>query len=86
ESMSRFATRHGINPQRIAWWRARIGASSSTTSALTLVPLTVRPAANAAAAAVSIVVDTIRVDVDPQRVSPQWIAAVVDALAATRRA
>lgn len=80
ESMAGFADRHGLNAQRIAWWRKRI---PSTTSSLTLVPVTVRAEAPArASAALSLVVaGDLRIDVaDAARVPPSWFAAVVDAL------
>lgn len=41
ESMAGFAHRHGLNAQRIAWWRERL-ASTPVAAALTVVPVTVR--------------------------------------------
>jgi transposase-like protein len=82
ESMAEFAHRHGINPERISWWRERLASKTSAT--VTLVPVTVRDAVTLApkGAALSLVLaDDVRVEVaDPSRVSPQWFAAVVDAL------
>ena len=82
ESMAEFAHRHGVNPQRIAWWRERLASKTSAT--VTLVPVTVRAAGASApqGAALSLALsDGVRVEVtDPSRVSPQWFAAVVDAL------
>lgn len=82
DSMAGFADRHGLNAQRLAWWRERL--ASTPTPSMTLVPVTVRaaPVAPASAAPLSLIVcDGVRVDVtDASRVSPLWFAAVVDAL------
>jgi len=79
ESMAGFADRHGLNAQRIAWWRKRLASTSS--SALTWVPVTVRAEPSRASAALSLVVADLRIDVtDASRVPPLWFAAVVDAL------
>lgn len=79
--MSAFAARHGINAQRIAWWRGRVPAMPAIP---TLVPVTVRaePRVWSAAAMVTLSVGTrVRVEVtDAARVPPRWFAAVVDAL------
>jgi len=81
ESMAGFADRHGLNAQRIAWWRKK--SASTASSALTLVPVTVRAEPSRASAALSLVVSgDVRIDVtDASRVPPLWFAAVVDALA-----
>jgi hypothetical protein len=82
ESMAGFADRHGLNAQRLAWWRARLGMAAP--AAMTLVPVTVRatPAARPEGPALSLVIgDDMRIDVsDASRVPPLWFAAVVDAL------
>jgi hypothetical protein len=79
-SMAAFARQHEIDAQRVRWWRDRAPAKSS---ALTLVPVTVRESMFARTnAVVSIAVGgDVRVDVDdPSRVAPLWFAAVIDAL------
>jgi hypothetical protein len=86
ESIAGFAYRHGINAQRIKWWRDRVPASTpSLAPSVTLVPVTVRPtlAPTASSPALSLMVgDVVRVDVaDASRVPPLWFAAVVEALA-----
>lgn len=87
EAMAPFAQRHGINPQRIAWWSDRLSSTSSAPPAMTLVPVTVRAATSPAAttlagAALSLVIGgDLRIDVvDASRVPPLWLAAVVDAI------
>jgi hypothetical protein len=85
ESMAGFAYRHGLNAQRIAWWRDRLPAPTpSPTPSLTLVPVTLRatPVALSSSAAVSLMVGgAVRVEVaDASRVPPLWFAAVVEAL------
>jgi hypothetical protein len=75
-SMSAFARQRGLSPQRLAWWRTRLG-SAEQVSLAPLVPVTV----TAASAAVEIVVGDVRVDVAaPEAVSPTWVAELVDRL------
>ena len=86
KSMAGFAYRHGLNAERIAWWRDRIPAAThSSAPSVTLVPVTVRATSPAPASspAVSLMIgDGVRVDVaDASRVPPLWFAALVEALA-----
>jgi transposase-like protein len=84
ESMTSFARRHGLSPQRLGWWRQRLAPSST----VTLVPATVRAAAarEENAAPLSVVVSgAVRLDIArPGLVSPAWVASLLDELA-TRR-
>lgn len=73
-----FARRHGLRPQRLAWWRDRLEASRPA-----LVPVTVRAAATTTPAAV-LCVGELRVEVaDVSQLSPAWIAALAAALRET---
>jgi transposase-like protein len=77
ESTAAFARRHGIRARRITWWKARLSRTPPGT--VTLVPVTVRSTAPTTAAAALFVGD-VRVELDPARVAPAWVAAVAAAL------
>ena len=91
QSLAAFSQLHGVNKQRITWWRARLGSTSllEATAPMTLVPLTVRAATvpHTAGAALSLVIgDGLRLDVaDASRVPPLWLAGLIDALSAGGR-
>lgn len=75
EPLASFARRHGANPQRLAWWRDRVGTEAQSA----LVPVTIGRAILTDAVTVSI--GDVRVEVaDLSQVSPTWIAAVVASL------
>ncbi len=85
QTMPAFSRRHGLKSQRLAWWQIRLAAPTNVSrSTQTLIPMTVAAAPKVATvAALSLVVGPsgVRVDVlDPARVPPSWLAAVVDAL------
>lgn len=82
-TLEAFARSRGLVPQRLAWWRKRLRASrSETTAALTLVPATVIDAtavASAGPAAMIRLAHGIVIELDGA--SPSWIAALARELA-----
>lgn len=82
-SLEAFARSRGLVPQRLAWWRKRLRASRSETSAaLTLVPATVidtAAVAPAGPAAMIRLAHGIVIEIDD--VSPAWVAALARELA-----
>ncbi len=84
ESLTAFARRHGVVPQRLSWWRKRMAIGSAPKLApLALLPVTVRQAPLIALppAPVSVRWGTVRIDVaDPSKVPPRWFAALVTSL------
>ena len=90
-SASEFARRHGLNPQRLCWWRKRLGKStgleSSQTAAVvstvSFVPAEVRTPAMACGAVPAVVRLPCDVAIefgDAEWVTPRWIAALVGEL------
>ena len=82
-TLEAFARSRGLVPQRIAWWRKRLRASRSETSAaLTLVPAAVIDATAVASAGPGAMIrlpDGIVIELDGA--SPSWIAALARELA-----
>lgn len=79
ESVPAFARRHGVGPERIAYWQERV----AEVEAPVLVPMIVRAAAPTASVgvAVTVAIGGVRVEVaDAARVPPAWLAALVGAL------
>ena len=81
ESMSGFARRHGLSPQRLLWWRERLKAKRSP-ERVSLAPLVLRSIGESAPGAVTIEVDGgIMVHVrEVERAPASWVAALVSAL------
>jgi transposase-like protein len=82
ESVAGFARRLGVIPQRLFWWRKRLGHASSLEAPPTFVPVTVRPAmAESIAVGVPVVVTVgngIRVEIhDVDAHTAAWVAALV---------
>jgi hypothetical protein len=72
ETLEAFARTRGLVPQRIAWWRKRLGVPCSTKpTALTLVPATV-----ISAEPVAMLRLPGEVVLELSSVSPSWIAAL----------
>ena len=77
ESLSAFARRHGFQAQRLVWWRQRFESSATE---MTLLPVTLS-AGSASESAVRVLTEMAAIEVlDPERVSSEWIAALVVAL------
>lgn len=91
EALSAFAGRHGLSLERLKRWRERLGATAAPRDepvGARLVPVVVRsPAPLVAfepatrAFGVSLMVDTVRIDVaDAHGTDPRWVAALVHEL------
>ena len=93
EALGAFALRHRLGLERLKRWRKRLGttgadAPSAERRETRLVPVVVRSPAPlvalepaARAFAVSVVVDTVRVEVaDAHGTDPRWVAALVSEL------
>lgn len=82
--MAAFARKHGVNAQRLSWWRKRLGDGEHATAAF--VPAVVGGAAAPvtmclAAPVLMRLPRGIEIEVtDVGAVSPAWLAAVVAAL------
>ena len=80
QSAAAFAKRLGITPQRLSWWRKRLGAEEGAEA--TWVPVTVRWPERGVGAAAVLVTCGARIEVDVlDAASAAWIASVVRALA-----
>ena len=77
KSMSAFAAEHGLNDQRIGWWRKRLeGAEEAEESRL--LPVTIAPTRVFETAAVRVQSGAVEIEViDPSRVPPQWVAELI---------
>jgi hypothetical protein len=76
-TLEAFARARGLVPQRIAWWRKRLGVAHSTkTTALTLVPATV-----ISAEPMAVLRFPGDVVLELSSVSPSWIASLARELA-----
>lgn len=91
-SMTSFARKHGLNVERIAYWRDRVPSNSAVLArvepknARAFVPVLVRPSAESRAASMSLSAGGERIDVfDAQRLDPRWLADLVCALNAEVR-
>jgi len=76
ESLAETARRRDVHPQTLRWWRTRL-RSANKRSAVTLLPVRVRPES----ASVRIVVGEIVLEVDAGA-TPDFVAALVQALRA----
>lgn len=77
-----YARRHGLNAQRLAWWRERLAESGARQARVALAPVVMTRGAGAAEAVVAIEIEGgVRVHVrDVEHVSATWVAAMVSAL------
>lgn len=85
-TLAAFARRRGIVPQRLAWWRKRLGDRSGDERALApaFVPLTVRPIEREAAPATVEVNDRLRLELRTlDGASAAWVASLWRALSGT---
>ena len=85
QTMTAFATRHGLVPQRLCWWRSRVGAApkAELVAAATFVPVTVRPTDPIPTIATVWFGDSIRVELrDLDGAAASFVASVVRALEA----
>lgn len=72
DTVAAFARDHGVDPQRIGWWRKRLAEGESVAAAL--VPVTI---AASRMGAVRVRVDDVEIEiVDGELVSPEWVAAL----------
>ena len=79
QSAAVFARRLGVTPQRLSWWRKRVGAVEKADE--TWVPVTVRWPEHRASAAAVLVTGSGRIEVEVlDATSAAWIASVVRAL------
>lgn len=86
EGATRFARRHGLNPQRLYWWKDRLSEWESTKEAGggSLVPVVSR---EAAVAAVRLrLLDGGTVEIDSEAVSAAWVASLIRELASSSEA
>jgi transposase-like protein len=71
ESVAEFASPHGIDSQRLYWWRRRLGGSVcelSPTTTAKFVPVTIREGSAATSvAAVVVTIDGVHIDVGEAR-------------------
>jgi hypothetical protein len=81
ESVAGFASRLGIDSQRLYWWRRRLRASASETAAgsARLVPVTLREIADGnVGAAIVVSVAGIRIDVhEVDAATAAWVRALI---------
>jgi transposase-like protein len=84
-SGSAFARRHGLNPQRLFWWRKQLGdwtaaeakKRPSSTSIVSLIPAEVRTGTTSAAMALRLPGGVVVEFGDVNAVRPSWIASLV---------
>lgn len=82
ESARAFARRHGMNPQRLAWWRDRLAASEATR----FVPVVVSEVSTEASpptgsAAVTLRIGELCIAVDDvSKVPASWVAELASGL------
>jgi transposase-like protein len=90
-SASEFARRHALNPQRLCWWRKRLGKptnpesgqTAAAVSTVSFVPAEVRAPAMACGVVPAVVRLPCDVAIefgDAEWVTPRWIAALVGEL------
>lgn len=81
-----FARRHGLNPQRLFWWRKQLGDWTAaeakkkrtiSTSIVSLIPAEVRTGTTSAAMALRLPGGVVVEFADVSAVSPSWIASLV---------
>ena len=80
-SVSAFAREHGLDTQRIFWWRKRLDAvkdKAPSPSGISFAPVVVTGAGGSAAAVVR--AGGVEVEViDPARIEPAWLAELLRA-------
>jgi hypothetical protein len=83
DTLEAFARSRGLVPQRLAWWKKRLRASRSETSAaLTLVPATVIDAASAPSTGPAAMIRLPHgIAIELEGATPSWIAALARELA-----
>jgi transposase-like protein len=81
QSVAAFAREQGLTPQRLYWWRNRLGRGSPAETDVDLVPVQITDGARVASEAVVVVrlMSGIVLEVPPAA-SPRWAAALVRAL------
>jgi len=91
ESLAAFARRHGVIPQRLSWWRSRIGATpharvkreTSHDLPPVFIPVTVRAAEPSASTPAVVELDGSRVRVELRVLddaSAAWVASLARSL------
>ena len=77
-SMSAFARTHGVNAQRVSWWRKRLDATGADATAA---PLAFIPAAVTSAARVALrLPGGVELEGDIAAIPAEWVAALARAL------
>ncbi len=80
-----FADEHGFNPQRLFWWKKRLGEAGAVADdeqQLRFVPAHVVGGAGVRSASVMVRgPDGVAIEIDGDSVSPMWVAALVRELA-----
>ena len=93
KSLPKFARQAGLVPQRVYWWKERLGRGEARESSLArsapapvFVPVTVRPAAEHRGPALVVVAsDGVRIEVaEIDATSAAWVAALVQTLREAR--
>lgn len=94
DTLSGFARRHGLTPQRISWWRSRLGEWTPATQAADpwpsgpaesgFIPVVARGCELVSSQAVAVVrVGNVAIEVrDLSEATTAWLASFVDALGA----
>ena len=82
-SGAKFAAKHGLNAQRLFWWRKRLEEDVVQQPRVRLIPADVVGLAEAAhpKAVVIRIAGGVAIEVDSDAVSPSWVAALVRELA-----
>ena len=83
ERLSPFARRHGLNPQRLTWWRDRLGEWETTPAATggSLVPVV--SGVTAGAPVRLHVPGGATVEIDSEAVPAAWVASLLRELASS---
>lgn len=86
KSARAFAREHGLDAQRISWWKKRLGVSASSDvrnvePAAALVPAIVRGADDGARVRVRLPAGVVIEASSTDDVAPEWVAAVMRELA-----
>ena len=84
ECLTLFARQHGLQPQRLFWWRKRLGEEGAAAERPLLVPVITRPAVPApqgGGSALQVRVGGVQLQfADAAALPPSWLAALVRAL------
>lgn len=81
-SMSAFARTHGMNAQRLSWWRKRLDEAAASAGAPTVAPLAFIPAAvplGSARVALRLP-GGVELEGDAAALPAEWVAALARAL------